>query len=163
SGQSTNLPPTDPNWSLEIAMDVEWAHAAAPGAKLLLVEANSATINDLMAAVQTASNSAQGVSMSWGGSEFQGETAYDSAQYFGKAGVTFVAASGDDGGVSGAEWPAVSPNVVGVGGTSLTLSSSGGYGSETAWSLTGSRRTGYSGSAGGTSIYESKPSYQSSV
>ena len=53
SGQTTRLPATDPGWSLEIALDVEWAHAAAPGAKIILVEANSASTSDLMTAVQT--------------------------------------------------------------------------------------------------------------
>jgi subtilase family serine protease len=162
-GQTTNLPSTDPSWSLEIALDVEWAHAAAPGAKILLVEANSATTTDLMTAVQTAAKSASVVAMSWGGSEFSGETAYDTAAYFANPNVTFVAASGDDGGASGAEWPASSPYVLSVGGTTLTLNSSGGYGSETAWSASGSRWSGYSGSAGGTSTVESLPSYQSAA
>ena len=71
-----------------------------------------------------------------------------------------MAASGDDGGASGAEWPASSPYVVSVGGTTLTLSSKSGYGSETAWSVTGSAWTGYSGSAGGVSTVEPLPSYQ---
>jgi hypothetical protein len=161
SGQSTNLPQTDPNWSLEIALDVEWAHAAAPGAKILLVEANSASTTDLMTAVQTAAKSASVVSMSWGGSEFSGEKAYDTAAYFANPNVTFVAATGDSGG--GAEWPASSPYVVSVGGTTLSLSSSGSYGSETAWSASGSWWTGYSGSGGGVSSVESLPSYQASA
>ena len=112
-----NLPAADAGWSMEIALDVEWAHAIAPGANILLVEANSSSINDLVGAVNYA-RQAPGVttvSMSWGGSEFAGESTYDS--YFttpaGHAGVSFVAASGDSGG-SG-EWPAVSPNVLGGG------------------------------------------------
>ena len=72
--------------------------------------------------------------MSWGGSEFSGETSYDS--YFNKSGVTFLAASGDNG--TGVIYPAASPYVVGVGGTSLPLDSSGNLtGSETAWSGSG--------------------------
>jgi len=78
--------------------------------------------------------------MSWGGSEFSGETADDS--YFTASGVTFVASAGDSG--AGVEWPAASPNVTGVGGTTLILNSAGGYGSETAWSNSG----------GGISVYE---------
>jgi hypothetical protein len=163
NGQTTNLPATDAGWSLEIALDVEMAHAAAPGAKIVLVEANSTSISDLMTAVQTAAKSANVVSMSWGGSEFLGEKAYDTPAYFANPNVTFVAASGDDGGASGAEFPASSPYVVSVGGTTLSLSSSGGYGSETAWNASGSRRSGYSGSAGGVSTVESLPSYQAAA
>jgi subtilase family serine protease len=163
AGQTTNLPRTDAGWSLEIALDVEWAHAAAPGAKIILVEANSASTSDLMAAVQTAAKQASVVSMSWGGSEFAGETAYDTAAYFANPNVTFVAASGDDGGAAGAEWPAASPYVVSVGGTTLSLTSTGSILSETAWSASGSPFSGYSGSTGGTSLYETAPSYQTSA
>ena len=103
-----------------------------------------------MAAVQTASTTSgvAVVSMSWGFPEFSGETAYDS--YFTTPGITYVAASGDSPGV---EYPAASPDVVAVGGTTLTLSSSGGYGSETAWDDSG----------GGYSQYEAEPAYQESV
>jgi hypothetical protein len=159
-GQTSGLPPTDPGWSLEIAMDVEWTHASAPGANLVLVEANSTNTADLMQAVKIAASVSNVVSMSWGGGEFQGETAYDSAAYFGHPNVSFVAASGDDGGQSGAEWPAVSPDVISVGGTTLALSNSGGYGVETAWNASGSWWSGYSGSAGGVSKLEPLPSYQ---
>ena len=86
--------------------------------------------------------------MSWGFPEFPGETAYDS--YFTTPGITYVAASGDSPGV---EYPAASPDVVAVGGTTLTLSSSGGYGSETAWDDSG----------GGFSQYEAEPAYQEFV
>jgi subtilase family serine protease len=162
-GQTTGLPQTDAGWSLEIALDVEWAHAAAPGAKIILVEANSASISDLMTAVQTAARQANVVSMSWGSSEFRGETAYDTAAYFANPNVTFIAASGDNGGAAGAEWPAVSPYVLSVGGTTLSLSSAGTTLSETAWNGSGSRFAGYSGSTGGASLYEPAPSYQVSA
>jgi len=152
-GSAANLP-TDPTggWEVEEALDVEWAHAIAPGAKILLVEANSDQSTDLMAAVTEAANSpgVVAVSMSWGGGEFSGETSYDS--YFttpaGHIGITFLAASGDSGAPSG--FPAVSPNVVGVGGTSLTLNAADNITSETGWS----------GSGGGLSTGESQPSYQ---
>jgi subtilase family serine protease len=162
-GQTANLPRTNPGWSLEIALDVEWAHAAAPGAKIVLVEANSASASDLMTAVQTAAKQASVVSMSWGGSEFAGETAYDTAAYFANPSVTFLAASGDNGGATGAEWPAASPYVVSVGGTTLSLTGSGSIVSETAWNGTGSVFTGFSGSTGGASRYEPAPSYQTSA
>jgi subtilase family serine protease len=147
----SSLPSADPTggWELEESLDVEWAHAMAPGAKILLVEASSADTSDLLTAVGYASQHANVVSMSWGTSEFSGETSYDGD--FSAAGVAFVVASGDSG--APAEWPAASPNVLGVGGTSLTLNSSGGWGSETGWS----------GSTGGPSAYEPQPSYQVGV
>jgi hypothetical protein len=152
---SSSLPASDAGWSTEISLDVEWAHAIAPGAKLLLVEANSASLGDLMNAVNYARNvsSVSVISMSWGSGEFYGETSYDS--YFttpsGHQGITFVAASGDQGSWYGPDWPASSPNVLSVGGTTLrTSNSSGTYSSETAWS----------GSTGGFSSYESEPGYQ---
>ena len=147
----SKLPSDDPTggWELEESLDVEWAHAMAPGANIILVEANSSSISDLITAVNYASQHANVVSMSWGSGEFSGETSYDSD--FSVGGVAFVVASGDTG--APADWPAASPNVLGVGGTSLTLNSSGGWGSETGWS----------GSTGGPSAYEPQPSYQVGV
>jgi subtilase family serine protease len=138
----------DSGWALEISLDVEWAHAIAPQATILLVEATSNSLTDLLAAVSYATSytGVKAVSMSWGGSEFSTETSYDS--YFSTAGITFFASSGDSG--AGVIWPSSSPNVVGVGGTTLNLDSSGAVISETAWS----------GSGGGVSAYEAKPAYQ---
>ena len=125
-------------------------HAIAPGAKIVLVEANSASFSDLTTAVQYASTMANVVSMSWGGSEFSGETSYD-ASTFSTKGVVYVAASGDSGVL---EWPSSSPNVVAVGGTTLTANlTTGAYSSETAWSDSG----------GGVSRYEPLPTYQSNA
>ncbi|QAA33100.1 S53 family peptidase [Clostridium manihotivorum] len=139
---------TDGGWALETAMDVEWAHAIAPGAKILLVVAKTASDSDLLAAIDYAtSNGAQVVSNSWGGGEFSGESSYDT--HFKHTGVTYLASSGDDG--AGSEWPACSPYVLSVGGTTLNLDSAGNYLSETAWS----------GSGGDTSSYYSRPTYQS--
>src|ERR1700760_1775468 len=71
TGGST-LPATDTGWAGEISLDVEWAHAIAPGAKILLVEANSDSLSDLVAGVDYARHASgvSVVSMSWGGSEF---------------------------------------------------------------------------------------------
>lgn len=137
-------------WALEISLDVQWAHAIAPGADILLVEAKTASLSNLLGAVNVAvTGGAQAVSMSWGGSEFSSESSYDAS--FNRASVTFTAASGDSG--AGTIWPAVSPYVVAVGGTTLPLDSSGNRtGAETTWS----------GSGGGISAYESEPGYQSS-
>lgn len=147
----TSLPPADSSggWELEESLDVEWAHAIAPGAKILLVEANSSSLSDLLQGVTYAAAHANVVSMSWGGSEFSGQTSYDST--FSHSGTAFVAASGDSG--APVSWPASSPNVLAVGGTQLTLNSSGGWGSETGWS----------GSGGGPSAYENMPTYQDGV
>ena len=151
----TSYPTGDTGWGGEIALDVEWAHALAPGANILLVEANSSSYSDLMSAVTYARGVAgvSVVSMSWGGSEFSGETSYDSifTTPAGHQGVTFVASTGDSGQPGG--YPAYSKNVVAVGGTRLTLGSGNSYAGETAWS----------GSGGGISAVESKPSYQSAV
>jgi subtilase family serine protease len=135
------------SWALEESLDVEWAHAIAPGAKILLVEAKSSSGNDLINAVNwaKAQPGVVAVSMSWGGSEFAGENSYDAD--FSKSGVDFFAAAGDSG--AGVEWPAVSPNVIGVGGTTLNLKGNTVL-SEIAWS----------GSGGGISAYEPRPSYQ---
>ncbi|MDN4595149.1 S53 family peptidase [Polycladomyces subterraneus] len=138
---------TDGGWALETAMDVEWAHALAPNAKILLVVAKSASISDLVTAIDYASNNgAQVVSNSWGGAEFSSESSYDS--HFQHPGTIYLASSGDSG--AGTGWPAVSPFVLAVGGTSLQIDTSGNYLSESGWS----------GSGGGTSTYVARPSYQ---
>lgn len=138
---------TDGGWALETSLDVEWAHAIAPDAKILLVVAKSASISNLISAVDYAtSHGAKVVSNSWGGSEFSSEASYDT--HFQHAGTVYVASSGDNG--SGVSWPASSPYVLSVGGTNLQLDSSGAYLSETGWS----------GSGGGMSTYESRPSYE---
>ena len=152
----TNYPAVDPNWTPEIAIDVEWAHAMAPGANILLVETNTGNLSDLLAGIDYARNQpgVSVVSMSWDESEFSQEAALDS--YFttpaNHQGVTFVAATGDTG--APASWPAVSPNVLAIGGTTLqTLDAQGDYRSESGWS----------GGGGGFSLYESEPSYQNNV
>ena len=143
------------SWNMEVALDVEMAHAAAPGANIVLVEARSDSTNDLIAAINAAKGiaSVSVISMSWGGSEFYGERMFDGAftTPAGHAGITFVSSAGDSG--AGAEWPASSPNVVGVGGTSLVVASTGSRTGESAWSSSG----------GGISRVEPKPSYQSSA
>ena len=142
----TKLPRTNANWALEISLDVQWAHAIAPGAKILLVEAKSSNFSDLTAAEQYANGHAAYVSNSWGGSEFSGEATYD--HYFGPAGVSAFVAAGDSG--LPAEYPSSSPNVLSVGGTTLTFSN-GVLTSETGWS----------GGGGGCSAYETATSAQS--
>jgi subtilase family serine protease len=127
-------------WGLEIALDIEWAHAIAPGAKILLVEASSNSFANLLSAEDYAAAHANYVSNSWGGSEFSSESSYDS--HFSFPGVAFFVAAGDAG--LPAEYPSSSPNVISVGGTSLTFDKNGNLLSETGWSNGG----------GGCSSYE---------
>ena len=144
---STTAPAYNSGWALEISLDVQWAHAIAPNAKILLVEAPSASTNALFGAADYAvSQGASQVSMSFGGGEYNGDSSLDS--HFNKPGVSFFASAGDSG--AEVEFPAVSPYVVGVGGTTVSLDSSGNKLSETTWS----------GSGGGVSAYTSRPSFQ---
>jgi len=148
---------TNYGWAQEEALDVEWSHVMAPGASIIVVEAASADTSDLMNAVNLARKlpGVSVVSMSWGGGEFRGQTNYD--PFFttpaGHNGVTFVTASGDEGATFGADWPATSPNVVSVGGTTLSVDAAGNTLLETAWS----------GSGGGYSVLEPEPRYQRAV
>jgi hypothetical protein len=148
-------PTYDPLWAMEISLDVEWAHAIAPKANILLVEAPVASLGSLISAVDYARRQpgVNVVSMSWGGPEFSTEGYYDS--YFttpaGHGNVTFVASSGDSG--APASWPSIARNVLAVGGTTLSLGANNTYGGEAAWS----------GSGGGYSPYETEPGYQLGV
>ena len=139
-------PRTNAGWALEISLDVQWAHAIAPGAKILLVEASSNSFTDLMAAEDYAAAHAGYVSNSWGGSEFSGETAYDS--HFVHSGVSFFVSSGDSG--LPAQYPSASPNVISVGGTTLNNIGTSSF-----------TETGWSGSGGGCSAYETANGVQS--
>jgi len=136
---------TTPALSIETSLDVEWAHAMAPGANILLVDFNatagsgnafSFNLSDLAAALDTARNysGVVAVSMSFGVPDNGTANVLDTylTTPINHNGVEFVAATGDVGGP--ASWPAVSPNVLAVGGTTLTLGASGGYGSEVLWS-----------------------------
>ena len=114
----------------------------------LLVEANSASIASLGAAEnEAAALGAVAISNSWGSSESSSETSWDSA-FFDHPGVAITASSGDGG--YGVEWPAASPDVTAVGGTTLTVGPGNSYGSESAWADGGS----------GCSAVETKPAWQ---
>ncbi len=165
SGNAGPLPTVDPagpgnprgTWEQEESLDVQWAHSIAPGAKIDLIEANSATWPDLSAGVLAASQLAgvSVVSMSWGLQEASDLTpsqqqTFD-AELSGFTGVSYVAATGDQGGPG--LYPATSPDVLAVGGTALSINLNGSYKSETAWN----------DSNGGFSQVESKPAYQDVV
>jgi len=143
-------PPDTSGWSNEVAIDTQWAHAVAPAATIMLVESQSSQLKDLIGAVDVAiAHGATVVCMSWISSEAPDEPQLDT--HFNVPGVTFVAASGDSG--HGAYYPAASPYVVAVGGTSLAVNPNGTWANEAAWS----------GSGGGTSKFETEPSYQMAV
>jgi predicted outer membrane repeat protein len=143
------------NWDLEESLDVEWARTVAPMANIILIEANTDNNSDLYAAAQVgaATPGVSVVSMSFGGPEDSSDLASDSifTTPAGHAGVTFVASTGDSGYPGG--YPAASPNVVAVGGSSLTINSDGSYGGETGWS----------GSGGLISQFEPQPTYQNAA
>jgi len=148
---------TNCGWNQEAALDIEWAHAMAPHAQIILVIAKSNSFTDLFQAVDyatklvSASSNALGgqVSMSWGGSEFSSEASYDS--HFTNSKVVYFASSGDTGGKN--IYPSVSPNVVSAGGTTINRNGSGVFLTESAWS----------GSGGGPSAYEPRPGFQTVV
>ena len=176
-------------WDAETALDVEAAHAAAPYARINLVVAANAS-NALFEAVKTVVDGHLGdvVSMSWGlGENTYGESGFSAAgflnyayldYYFQKGaaeGMTFLASSGDQGAFDGtttvtADFPATSPFVTGVGGTSLYMAGSGGsvspnssaaYQGESAWSVS-PQYVGSQGvsSGGGYSVIFAQPHYQ---
>ncbi len=156
-GGTTGLPGTDPSgdWETEEALDVEWAHAIAPAASIVLIECASSSSNDMYQGVQTAAglSGVSAVSMSWGSGEFADEASSDSifTTPAGHEGVTFVAATGDA--AAPGDYPAYSPNVLAVGGTTLNVGSGGAYESETGWSQGG----------GGPSDQETEPAFQDPV
>lgn len=142
----TKYPRTNAGWALEISLDVQWAHAIAPGAKILLVEASSNSFANLLAAEDYAKAHAQYVSNSWGASEFSGESSYDS--HFSSSSASIFVSAGDAG--LPAQYPSSSPNVISVGGTTLHFSD-GTFTGETGWSSGG----------GGCSAYETATAEQS--
>jgi subtilase family serine protease len=175
---------TDDNqvgWTGEISLDVQWAHAVAPGAKLVLVEAASNDDNDIYAALKYAVDEHLGdvISMSFGENEACNPTEAKQHRLFQKAteeGITLVASSGDDGSaqptcdglslVTAASSPASDPNVLGVGGTTLSAdSNTGAYLGETTWadSFAGCPPPDFGCSGGGFSTLYKKPGYQKGV
>jgi kumamolisin len=147
-------PPVFSDWIVEEALDIEWAHAMAPQAKIFLVESVQFETDPTWAAVElgaklVAENGGGVVSMSWGDPEQSLETTWD--KYFKRKDVVYFAASGDSGiGVS--IYPGASPNVVSVGGTYFNRDKNGNFVSEV-----------YGGGGGDLSTYEKIPAYQSGI
>ncbi len=148
NGQTSPLPAADAGWAEEESLDVDMVSAICPDCRILLVEASTANDSDLMTAENTAAATPGVVSISnsYGETETSTETGEDAA--FDHPGVAITASSGDSG--YGVEWPAASPSVTAVGGTSLSKASNARGWTETAWSSGGS----------GCSAYEPKPTWQ---
>jgi hypothetical protein len=152
-------PAEDQGWAGEIALDIQWAHAMAPKAKIILVEAASSSFVDLLRAEDKAAElvAAAGggqVSNSFGGSEFVGQDGFDS--HFVHPGVVFFASTGDHkGGTNNPDvnFPSTSPFVVAVGGTTVIRTAAGAYQKQSAWIDTG----------GGLSAIYPRPSFQNGV
>ena len=139
-------PNNNPAWEQETALDLDMVSAMCPNCKILLVEANdSSTTNLALAANEAAVLGAHVVSNSYGGNE-TGVAAYD--KYYTHPGVAIVASTGDQG--YGAQYPATSPNVTAVGGTTLVRSSTKRGWIEAAWS----------GGGSGCSTVFAKPAWQ---
>jgi subtilase family serine protease len=146
-GAAAPLPAGNVGWGTEIALDLDMASAICPKCALLLVEADSTSLNALGAAVDTAARlGANVISNSYGGSEFSSEASFQS--HWNHPGIAITASSGDSG--YGVQFPAASSSVVAVGGTRLVRSSTTRGWTETAWSGAGS----------GCSRFISKPSWQ---
>ncbi len=179
----------NPDIIAEASLDVEWAHAIAPGASIVVYNSQwlptngTQSLENLLEAMHQASNlpGVSVVTLSYGEDEYSiqdsglSETSFDS--YFTTPNVTFLAASGDTG-IYGsgsprqvvADYPSASPNVVSVGGTSIVIDSAGAYpgtgpSGEVAW---GAGTQSWSASAGGgggggLSAYEAEPAWQTGV
>jgi subtilase family serine protease len=144
----TSFPGPNLSWNQEAALDLEMVSAMCQKCKLVLVEATAPSFADLAAAVNEAAKlGAHVITNSYGGDEFGTET-YEPA--YNHPGVAIVASSGDAGYFGGIEFPAASPHVIAVGGTSLTTASNTRGWTETAWD---------SGGSGCSTVY-SKPSWQ---
>lgn len=146
----TTFPTGNASWSEEISLDLDMVSAICPNCHITLVEGSSAAIANLAVAEDTAAAlGANAISNSYGASEFSSETAYDG--YYNHPGIAITASSGDAS--YGVEWPAASPYVTAVGGTSLVRSATTRGWTETAWNATGS----------GCSGYERQPSWQTAL
>lgn len=150
----------------EHVADIEWSHAMAPNAKIIMVEAPANNIWDKMYAVCYAARAvAQAgggiVSMSWSVSEFPQEIGFD--KYFqGPPGVLYVGSSGDHS--APAFYPSASPYVISAGGTSIQRNAQGNFFNEFAWSKNPNTPAGNkNGGSGGPSLYEPRPTYQNAV
>lgn len=146
NGATSGYPRADTGWDQEQALDLDMASAMCPNCKILLVQANSSSLGDLATAERTAVRlGAKAISNSYGGGE-SGTSTYESA--YNQSGIAITVSSGDSG--YGVQFPASSPHVTAVGGTSLRHATNTRGWAETAWSGAGS----------GCSAIYAKPTWQ---
>jgi len=138
----------DSGWASEECLDVQMVHVANPYAQITVIEAKSNSYDDMNYAVDYANKlpETQIISMSWGSEEFNAQINYD--KYFTNKKICYCASSGDENFVC---YPASSPNVIAVGGTTLILNDLNMRESEKTWPSAGS----------GVSKYSVIPTYQS--
>ncbi len=153
-GQTSNYPPADAGWAVEISLDLDMVSAACPRCKILLVESPNS-----LAAIGTAEDTAVAlganvVSNSFGASETLNLGVSDS--HFTHPGVPIVASSGDGGYAGGPQYPAVIPSVTAVGGTFLDRATTPRGWTESVWA----DGVNINESGSGCSLYRSKPSWQ---
>jgi hypothetical protein len=149
NGTATSYPRDNTGWSQETALDLDMVSAMCPNCHVLLVEATDSSYNNLATAEMTAARlGAHAISNSYGGGE-QGTSSFESA--YNHAGVAVTVSSGDDG--YGVQFPASSPHVTAVGGTSLRKGGGTRGWTETAWSDAGS----------GCSTTYTKPTWQTDM
>jgi subtilase family serine protease len=142
----TTVPAYNSSWATETAMDVQWAHATAPYARIVLIATADGSTTSLANGVAVANAMGPGVvSQSFGAAEAPWTVTFEPT--YSAPNMTYVASTGDSG--EAVNWPAVDPHVLAVSGTSLTYSGTGAR-SETVWSDSG----------GGVSAYVATPSYQ---
>ena len=149
------------SWRVEVSLDAQWAHAIAPTATILLVTARSASSSDLIVAVNKAAAQpgVVAISLSFGGNEMpnQSGASYDGVlKAIQEQGIIVFAAAGDSGNLGISQsWPAVSPYVTAVGGTSIKT---------VAYNLPAVQtEVTWVGGGGGASYYEAMPAYQTSA
>lgn len=146
NGVQGNYPSQNTGWAQETALDLDMVSAVCPTCHILLVEATTNSFQNLATAVQTAASfKAHAISNSYGGGE-SGSQPYE--PYYNVPGAAVTVSSGDSG--YGVQFPASSPHVTAVGGTSLYRAGNGRGWTESAWSGAGS----------GCSAIYSKPSWQ---
>jgi len=160
TGATSPLPPSpasNDDWTGEESLDMDMVSAICPNCHIILVEATTdQSDSDLGIAVNTAvSLGAKFVSNSYGGSEESSETSQDSS-YYDHPGDVITASAGDSG--YGVEYPAASPYVTSVGGTSLSTASNARGWTESVWNTSSTEGTG-----SGCSAYEAQPSWQTAL
>jgi subtilase family serine protease len=151
----SDTPANCQGWFGEQDLDIQWVHAIAPNAKIIVVCANNSSNANLFAAVTTAAGLADVVTNSYGGAEFSGEASNDST--FSGVSVPILFSSGDQQNGVDVEYPCTSPAVVCVGGTHLLETSTSFRSAEGAWG----EGSGNGGGGGACSVYENQPAFQS--